>query len=149
MLKAIKRALSGAQENRSAPRHELQLAVAVLLHEARRADYSEHGKESVAAEAALADLFGVEPQECAALLEEGRLKAGQLTSFFAPVSVVKREFSMDDRIRLVEHLWRVSFAEGGLHWYEDHYVRKIAHLLYVPNTQAMLARNRARPSEAQ
>ena len=28
--------------------------------------------------------------------------------------------------------------------YEDHYVRKIAHLLYVPNTQSMLARNRAR-----
>jgi len=26
----------------------------------------------------------------------------------------------------------------------DHYVRKVAHLLYVPNTQTMLARNRAR-----
>ena len=35
-------------------------------------------------------------------------------------------------------------AEGGLDLYEDHYVRKIAHLLYVPNTQTMLARNRAR-----
>ena len=145
MLKAIKRALSGAQENHSTPRHELQLAVAVLLHEARRADYAEHGKEAAAAQAGLADLLGLEPLECMALLEEGRLKAGQLTSFYAPVSAVKREFSMEDRIRLVEHLWRISFAEGGLHWYEDHYVRKIAHLLYVPNTQAMLARNRARP----
>ena len=148
MLKAIKRALSGAPESHSTPRRELQVAVAVLLHEARRADYAEDGKEAAAAQAGLAELFGLEPQECSALLEEGRLKAGQLTSFFAPVSVVKREFSMEERIRLVEHLWRVSFAEGGLHWYEDHYVRKIAHLLYVPNTQAMLARNRARPSEA-
>ena len=144
MLKAIKRALAGAQENHSTSRHELQLAVAVLLHEARRADYAEHGKEAAAAETALADLFGLEPQECTTLLEEGRLKAAQLTSFYAPVSAVKREFSMEDRIRLVEHLWRISFAEGGLHWYEDHYVRKIAHLLYVPNTQSMLARNRAR-----
>ena len=152
MLKAIKRALSGAHENHLSPAHErrqLQIAAAVLLHEARRADYAHDSRESAAGEAALADLFGLEPQECAALLEEGRLKAGQLTSFFAPVGVVKRDFSMEDRIRLVEHLWRVSFAEGGLHWYEDHYVRKIAHLLYVPNTQAMLARNRARPSEAQ
>jgi len=38
----------------------------------------------------------------------------------------------------------VSFADGELSLYEDHYVRKIAHLLYVPNIQSMLARNRAR-----
>jgi uncharacterized tellurite resistance protein B-like protein len=57
---------------------------------------------------------------------------------------VKREFVLEKRIGLVEHLWRVAFAEGGLDPYEDHTVRKIAHLLYVPKTQSMLARNRAR-----
>lgn len=51
---------------------------------------------------------------------------------------------MPERVRLVEHLWRVTFADGRLDYYEDHYVRKIAHLLYVPNTDSMLARNRAR-----
>jgi uncharacterized tellurite resistance protein B-like protein len=152
MLKAIKRALAGArEETHPTPAHErrqLQIAVAVLLHEARRADYAQDSKEAAAAEAALGDVFGLEREACAALLEEGRLKAEQLTSFYAPVALVKREFSIEDRIRLVEHLWRITFAEGGLHAYEDHYVRKIAHLLYVPNTQAMLARNRARPVQA-
>ena len=38
----------------------------------------------------------------------------------------------------------VAFADGQLNLYEDHYVRKIAHLLYVSNTESMLARNRAR-----
>ncbi len=152
MLKAIRRVvlgtLEGAQADvRSAPAHErrqLQVAVAVLLHEARRADSGEDSKESQAALAGLADLFGLQPSECAALLEEGRARAEQHTSFYAPVSVIKRDVSLDERIRLVEHLWRVTFAEGGLHPYEDHYVRKIAHLLYVPNTQNMLARNRAK-----
>jgi uncharacterized tellurite resistance protein B-like protein len=147
MLKAIRRALGAQGDARSAPAHErrqLELAVAVLLHEARRADYGEGDAESRAAQAALADLFGLEPDECAALLEEGRARAEQHTSFYAPVTVIKREFSLEERIRLVEHLWRVTFAEGGLDAYEDHYVRKIAHLLYVPNTQSMLARNRAK-----
>jgi uncharacterized tellurite resistance protein B-like protein len=148
MLKALKRLLEGEPAHAHAPspqeRRQLHLAVAVLLHEARRADYEEGTKESAAAEHALADLFGLEPHESAALLEQGRERAQQLTSFFAPVSVVKREFSMSDRIRLVEHLWRIAFAHSGLHHYEDHYVRKIAHLLYVPNTDSMLARNRAR-----
>ena len=148
MLKAIKRALTGVEGPAdAAPAHErrqVHLAVAVLLHEARRADYAEGGAESNAAQAALADLFGLEPQECQALMEEGRARAGQLTSFYAPVSAIKRDFSLEERIRLIEHLWRVAFANGELDLYEDHYVRKIAHLLYVPNTQSMLARNRAR-----
>jgi len=125
-------------------RRQLQVAVAALLHEARRADYVEGDHENAAAEQALVELFGLERRESAALLEEGRARAQQLTSFYAPVTVIKREFSLYDRIRLVEQLWRVSFADGRLDPYEDHYVRKIAHLLHIPNTQSMLARNRAR-----
>lgn len=150
MLKAIKRALAAAQgETRAVPAYErrhLEVAVAVLLHEARRADYAEHGGESSAAETALVDMFGFEPPEAAALLTEGRAKAEQLTSLYAPLTVIKREFSMPERIRLIEHLWRVAFIDARLDPYEDHYVRKVAHLLYVPNTDAMLARNRARGS---
>jgi uncharacterized tellurite resistance protein B-like protein len=148
VLKAIKRLLDAAPADTHAvpaqERRQLQLAVAVLLHEARRADYAEGDEESRRAQQALAQIFGLGPGESAELLEQGRAKAEQLTSFFAPVSIVKRDFSMPERIQLVEHLWRVAFAHGGLHHYEDHYVRKIAHLLYVPNTDSMLARNRAR-----
>lgn len=148
MLRAIKRALASAQgEPRPLAGHErrpLQIAVAMLLHEARRADYEEGDRESTAATEALVDLFGLQPGEAAELLNEGRAKAEVHTSFYAPVSIIKREFSMEERIRLVEHLWRVTFADKALHHYEDHYVRKLAHLLYVPNTESMLARNRAR-----
>jgi len=125
-------------------RRQLQLAVAVLLHEARRADYTEGDEESQRAQDALAEIFGLQRDQSAALLEEGRARAEHLTSLYAPVSVVKRDFSLPERVRLVEYLWRVAFADRGLDPYEDHYVRKVAHLLYVPNTQSMLARNRAR-----
>jgi uncharacterized tellurite resistance protein B-like protein len=149
MLKALKRLLDTAQAGTRAAsgfeRRQLHTAVAVLLHEARRADYAEGEEESATAELALVDMFGLERHESAALLEESQAKAQQLTSFYAPLAVIKREFSLEDRIRLVEHLWRVSFADGQLNLYEDHYVRKIAHLLHISNTDNMLARNRARP----
>ena len=148
MLKALKNLFDGGPVDASPAsrleRRQLQLAVAVLLHEARRADYAEDERENAPAERALTELFGLAPNASVALLEEGRARAQQLNSFYAPVSVIKRELSLEDRIRLVEHLWRVAFADGRLDYYEDHYVRKIAHLLYVPNTQSMLARNRAR-----
>lgn len=147
MLKALRRALAGAAESRCAPapeRRQLHLAVAVLLHEARRADYEEGGDESGTAEQALVDLFGLQPHDAAELLRQGHARAQELTSFYAPVATIKREFSLPERVRLIEHLWRITFADGQLNLYEDHYVRKIAHLLYVPNTESMLARNRAR-----
>ena len=128
----------------SLERRHLQVSVAVLLHEARRADYEHLEGESDVAELALRELFGVGADEAAELLKEGRAKAEQLTSFYAPLTVIKRDFSMAERIGLVEHLWRISVADGQLNLYEDHYVRKIAHLLYVPNTDNMLARNRAK-----
>jgi uncharacterized tellurite resistance protein B-like protein len=148
VLRALKRALAATQGEAlplpAQQRHHLALAVAVLVHEARRADYDLGEAEASPAEAALMDLLGVERGAAAALLEAGRAKAQELTSFYAPVTTIKRDWPLEQRIRLVEHLWRVSFADGQLSVYEDHYVRKIAHLLYVPNTQSMLARNRAR-----
>ena len=148
MLKALRRILQTAPaDTHAVPAHErrqLQLAVAVLLHEARRADHAEGDEESRRARDALAEIFGLPPHDSAALLEEGRARAHHLTSLYAPVTVIKRDFSLPERVRLVEHLWRVAFADRGLDPYEDHYVRKVAHLLYVPNTQSMLARNRAR-----
>ena len=51
---------------------------------------------------------------------------------------------MPRRVQLVEHLWRVAYADGGLDPYEDHLVRKLSHLLYVPHIELMLARQRVR-----
>jgi uncharacterized tellurite resistance protein B-like protein len=125
-------------------RYHLHLSVASLLHETTRVDLAEHEKEHAAATAALADMFGLEEKAGAAVLAEGRVRAKHLTSYFGPVSVIKRDMAQPERVRLIEHLWRIAYADGALDQYEDHYVRKIGHLLYVPNTEILLARNRAR-----
>jgi uncharacterized tellurite resistance protein B-like protein len=122
----------------------LELAVACLLHESKRVDLGEDASEHAAAREALVQMFGIDAGESEKLLQEGREKARRLTSYFAPVSVIKRDFPLEQRIALIEHLWRIAYADGKLDRDEEHYVRKIAHLLYVPNTQTMLARSRAR-----
>lgn len=145
MFKTLKSLFDESSSDAAIPgfeRRHLHLAVATLLHEATRVDLESHVAEYAAAERALADIFGLDAAGCAALLREARDKGG-LTSYFAPVAVIKRDFSMEQRVALIEHLWRLSYAHGQLDLYEDHFVRKIAHLLYVPNTQTMLARSRA------
>ena len=123
---------------------QLHVAVACLLHESKRVDLGEDVAEHRAAVDALQQLFGLAADAAETLLVQGREKAARLSSYFSPVSIIKRDFDVDHRIALTEHLWRIAYADGKLDPDEDHFVRKIAHLLYVPNTQCMLARARAR-----
>jgi uncharacterized tellurite resistance protein B-like protein len=123
---------------------ELRSSIACLVEEARRVDLEHDAREHPAAIAALERMFALQHGEAERLLEQAREKARQLTSYYPVVSVVKRDLSLEERIRLIEVLWSVAYADGALHGHEDHFVRKIAHLLYVPNTQVMLARSRAR-----
>lgn len=146
LLKHLKRIFADNPESavpHGYERRHLELSVATLLHESTRVDLSELPEEHATARRALVALFGLAESECAALLEEGGRRARQLTSYYGPVAAIKREFDLPQRIALVEHLWRIAYADHKLDPYEDHYVRKIAHLLYVPNTETMLARGRA------
>jgi uncharacterized tellurite resistance protein B-like protein len=126
--------------------NELRVAIACLVQEARRVDLEDDAREHPAAIDALERMFGMDSTAAERLLEHAREKARQLTSYYALVSVIKRDLSLEERVLLIEVLWSVAYADGVLHGHEDHFVRKIAHLLYVPNTQAMLARSSARDS---
>lgn len=147
MLRTLKRLFDTAGDVTTEPafeRRQLRHAVATLLHESTRVDLDTHAAEHAAAARALADLFGMDDAACTALLAEARDKGGHLTSYYAQISAIKRDFSMPQRVALIEHPWRIAYAHDRLDPYEDHFVRKIAHLLHVPNTQCMLARAQAR-----
>lgn len=153
MFKALKNIFGAgdksAQAAAAAGRLELKRAVAALLAECMRVDAAgANPQEQAAAEGALSSLFGCDARESAALIEEGKKSAGQLTSYFAPVSLIKRELELHERITLIEHLWRIAYAHDHLDPGEDQFVRKIADLIYVSNTQCMVARSRARGQAA-
>jgi uncharacterized tellurite resistance protein B-like protein len=148
MLKKLRRFFEDAgAEPGYDDRTHLHVCVATLLHESKRVDFGEHEAEHAAALRAMHGLFGLDAAAAEPLLGEGREKARALESYFGPVGVIKRAFSLEQRIGLVEHLWRIAYADGRLDRDEDHFVRKISHLLHVPNTECMLARSRARPKQ--
>ena len=149
MLSALKNLLSGQsgqdlQNPNESDSRQLRIAVAGLLHEMIRADLEERPEESDTCASALMGMFELPESDARVLV--GETGAHRFTSYFGPVSIIKRLLPMESRIALIEHLWRVAFADSSLDRYEDHFVRKIAHLLYVTNTEAMLARQRARKS---
>jgi uncharacterized tellurite resistance protein B-like protein len=144
MLDALKRLFSGAAAPEDDEQEVLRRSVASLLYEMTRVDMQVRLEDLRHARKALVDLLGVDAAQSDALLARAALPENRLTSYFEAVSAVNRGFSAAQKILLVEHLWRVAHADDALDVHEDHLVRKIADLLYVPHIESMLARQRVR-----
>ena len=50
---------------------------------------------------------------------------------------------MPQKLRMIEHMWRVAYADGHLSAHERHVMWRIADLLHVPQGAYVHARMRA------
>jgi uncharacterized tellurite resistance protein B-like protein len=123
--------------------HLLQLATAVMLVEVMRADASFHAGEREAVLAALRDKFALADDEAARLAELAETTARQATDLFGFTSRINERFEMPQKLRMVEHMWRVAYADGHLSEHERHVLWRVADLLHVPQGAYVHARMRA------
>ncbi|GAB4567197.1 MAG: TerB family tellurite resistance protein [Rhizobacter sp.] len=123
--------------------HALQLATAVMLAEVMRADTSFHPGEREAVLAALRDKFALSDDEAARLTELAVSTAHNATDLFTFTSRINDHFDMPQKLRMVEHMWRVAYADGHLSEHERHVLWRIADLLHVPQGAYVHARMRA------
>ena len=54
--------------------------------------------------------------------------------------------SMEERVQLVEQLWRIAYADGVIDKYEEAAIRKASELLYVPHSDFIRAKFAAETS---
>jgi uncharacterized tellurite resistance protein B-like protein len=130
----------------AAPRddeHTLKLATAVMLAEVMRADASFHPAERKAVLAALRDNFALADDEVMRLAELAETTAHGATDLFTFTSRINESFEMPQKIRMVEHMWRVAYSDGHLSEHERHVLWRIADLLHVPQGAYVHARLRA------
>ena len=124
--------------------HVLQLASAVLLVEMMRADRECQPEERQAAVNALASGFALSADEVARLLELADATAREASDLHSFTSALARGFSLEQRVRMVEQLWQVAFADGHLSHHETQLMLKLGDLLYIPRGDFVAAKQRAR-----
>jgi len=123
--------------------HALQLATAVMLVEVMRADASFHADERRAVLAALRDKFALQDDEAQRLAELAEVAARDATDLFSFTSQINQRFEMPEKLKMIEHMWRVAYADGHLSAHERHVLWRIADLLHVPQGAYVHARLRA------
>lgn len=121
---------------------ELSLAIAGLLVEAAHQDGVFDAEERATIGRLLEDRLALRAEEAEALIAAADDKVQGASDLWSFARVVKNRFDHDERIRMIEMLWEVVYADGVLHDYEASLMRRVAGLVYVSDTESGSARKR-------
>lgn len=144
MIKKLFDTLLGADNSSPPEKHDLDLAAAALMVEVMKADHEIDEQEQAVLQQQLRKLFDLTDDETTALLESAQQASHEATDLYRFTEQVHQSFSESQKFRLLTGLWKVAYASDGINRYEEHIIRRIAELLYIPHSEFIRAKHQAR-----
>lgn len=135
--------LLSRRDHTADPGARIRLAAAALLVEAASLDGHLDESERIRILKLLRDRFGLGAEDAERLFAEAVAETERSVQLVGFTRTIKDAFDYDERVRLIEMLWEVAYADGHLHDYEANLVRRIAGLVYVADQDSGAARKRA------
>jgi len=126
----------------------LRLSAAALLAEAAVMDGHMDADETATIETLLAERFGLDEVEARDLLAAGREAIEETGELYRFTRTIKDAWPHEDRVKMLEMLWRVVLADGTVDHFESNLIRRVAGLLYVPDGESGAARKRVEATRA-
>ncbi|MFT5755736.1 MAG: putative tellurite resistance protein B-like protein [Alteromonadaceae bacterium] len=113
----------------------IEIACAVLLCEVVRADGHLDKQEEIKLSALLVRQFDLEKDEVESIVHKALFLSEHATDFYQFTSKLNQYYSIEERIKIVELLWVLAYADGELANIEEHIIRKIADLLHLRHSE--------------
>ncbi len=121
---------------------DARLALAALLVHCTNVDGTVSAAEDGKLKEVLSRSFKLRDEDLRLLLSDAVNAEREAVDLYRFTSVLKRGMSEADRVRVVEDLWEIVYADGRSHEFEENLVWRVAELLGV-NRQDRIAKKRA------
>ena len=121
----------------------LELACAALMLEVARADFAIEATEQETVTTQLTKQFSLSADEVSTITEAAVEQADAATCLFEFTRTLNELASAEQKRNLLAMMWRVAMADNALSQYEEHVIRKVADLLYLPHSDFMAAKQSA------
>ena len=108
-----------------------RLAVAALLVHSMTIDGATSDAERAKLEDLLTRRFGISGPDLELLVKDATEAENDAVDLYRFTSVLKRQMSEEERIRVIENLWEIAYADGATHEFEENLVWRVAELLGV------------------
>ncbi len=129
--------------NQIQPSMAIDLATAVLMVEVSRADFSQDEVECQRIRELLLQHLSLCEEEVDTLLQNAEKESDNLVSLQHITRMMNEQLDLAGKIRVVELMWQVVYADGVKGAYEEHLMRQVADLLYIPHEFFIKARWKA------
>jgi uncharacterized tellurite resistance protein B-like protein len=134
-INAFFKKISEAAHDQQDDELTIEIACAVLLCEVVRADGHFDKQEEIKLSALLVRQFNLEEDEVESIIKKALLLSEHATDFYQFTSKLNKYYSIEERIKIVELLWTLAYADGELASIEEHIIRKIADLLHLRHSE--------------
>tara|TARA_B100001027_G_C16231055_1_gene314583 strand:+ start:753 stop:1196 length:444 start_codon:yes stop_codon:yes gene_type:complete len=115
-------------------------ACIALLLETSMADEILDDKEIDALKITLIKDFKIENDEVDELIAFSKENVKDSTSLYEFTRDINDSFSAEQRIQLIESMWKIAYADGNIDKYEEHIIRKVSNLIYVAHSDFIKAK---------
>ena len=143
MLKKIFDRFLNNDESEAPKEISLELATAVFMVEVARVDMHFDASEIARMLKLLQKQFDLSDTAAAELLDNAKQESELAVSLDKFSLLINKNCDLTQRRHIVQQLWQVAYADDSLDRYEEHIIRKVADLLYLPSSQLMQAKNDA------
>ncbi len=130
-LRDFMRRLGAQEEERHFSADDLRLALAALLVHSVAVDGVASAAERAKLRELLARNFGLGSEDLELLIADATTAENEAVDLYRFTSVLKRQMSQDARIRAIENLWEMAYADGVSHEFEENLIWRVAELLGV------------------
>ena len=85
-------------------------------------------------------ILKIENDEVDELIAFAKENVKDSTSLYEFTRDINDSFSAEQRIQLIESMWKIAYADGNIDKYEEHIIRKVSNLIYVAHSDFIKAK---------
>lgn len=147
MITLIKKMFQGDREKKASPGDaelKKRIATCVLLLEAAHADNDCSPAEMAHVVDTIQKKFRLAPEYAAELIELANQERVNSVDLWQFTNYLNQQISKDEKLAMLEDVWRIIFTDGHLEMHEDHLAHKLANLLRLTHKELIDAKLRAK-----
>jgi uncharacterized tellurite resistance protein B-like protein len=140
MFEKLKQLFTGVDEDSKDTSMSLELAAAALLIEVSKSDYQQDPAEIEKIRELLVRCFSVSLADIEDFMATAKALNKDSTSLYPFTRYINDNCNNIEKYELIVALWEVAIEDGRIDKYEDHLIRKISDLIYLPHTEFIRAK---------
>ena len=128
-----------ADQEREEP-HDIRIATCALLLEMANIDGEFNDSERESILDILRKNYHLSDEHAEALIEASNEERKGSIDYWQFTNLINRNYSIEEKIRIIETVWEIAYTDGRLDKHEDYLVHKLAELLNLTHKQLIEAK---------